>query len=71
MTIDAIQRLRVDVFVMSTSAITDEQVFHPTQETVMVKRAMFEPSARRILYADHSKFDRRACTRSAGWTSST
>jgi DeoR/GlpR family transcriptional regulator of sugar metabolism len=60
MTIDAAQKLRADVFVMSTSAITDDQCFHPTQETVMVKRAMFESSSRRILYVDHSKFERRA-----------
>lgn len=60
MTIDAATRIRADVFVMSTSAVTDDQCFHPMQETVMVKRAMFESASRRILFVDHSKFERRA-----------
>ena len=60
MTNEAIAKLRADTFIMSTSAITDGQCFHPTQETVMVKRAMFESASRRILYVDHSKFERRA-----------
>jgi DeoR/GlpR family transcriptional regulator of sugar metabolism len=60
LTLDALASLRADVFVMSTSAITDDQCFHPTQETVMVKRAMFASASRRILYVDHSKFERRA-----------
>lgn len=60
MTIDAATRMRADVFVMSTSAVTDDQCFHPTQETVMVKRAMFSSASKRILYVDHTKFERRA-----------
>lgn len=56
----AIRELRADLFVMSTSAISDDIAFHQTQETVAVKRAMFESSSKRILLADHTKFDHRA-----------
>jgi len=60
LTTAAIRELRADVFVMSTSAISDDIAFHQTQETVDVKRAMFESSSKRILLADHTKFDHRA-----------
>lgn len=60
MTVDAIRGLRADLLIMSTSAITDDIAFHQTQETVDVKRAMFESASRRILLADHTKFGRRA-----------
>ncbi|HEY5880565.1 MAG TPA: DeoR/GlpR family DNA-binding transcription regulator [Nakamurella sp.] len=59
-TVDAITKIRADTFIMSTSAITDDICFHQTQDTISVKRAMFESSAQRILYADHTKFDQRA-----------
>lgn len=60
MTLEAIARLRADTFIMSTAAITDDMCFHQSPETVDVKRAMFESSKRRILLADHTKFERRA-----------
>lgn len=60
LTTGAIRELRADLFVMSTSAISDDIAFHQTQETVDVKRAMFESSNKRILLADHTKFDHRA-----------
>lgn len=56
----AIAGLRADLLVMSTSAITDGVAFHQTMETVDVKRSMFEAASRRILLADHTKFDKRA-----------
>jgi DeoR/GlpR family transcriptional regulator of sugar metabolism len=59
-TIETINKMRADTFIMSTSAITDDICFHQTQDTVMVKRAMFEAAAQRILYVDHTKFERRA-----------
>ena len=37
-----------------------EVVFHQTLDTVDVKQATFEASARRILYADRTKFGRPA-----------
>lgn len=60
MTNDAISKLRADIFIMSTSAITDDVCFHQTLETVDTKRAMFEASATRILLVDHTKFEKRA-----------
>ncbi|MGO1837954.1 MAG: DeoR/GlpR family DNA-binding transcription regulator [Candidatus Microbacterium stercoravium] len=59
-TTGTISGLRADVLVMSTSAITDGVAFHQTMETVDVKRAMFDAASRRILLADHTKFDKRA-----------
>jgi len=55
-----IRRLRVDVAFMSMSAISDGMVFHQSPEMVETKRAMFDSAARRILLADHTKFERRA-----------
>ncbi|NVN00506.1 DeoR/GlpR family DNA-binding transcription regulator [Arthrobacter sp. SDTb3-6] len=60
MTTEALSSLRCDVLFMSTSAITDDIAFHQTQETVDVKRAMFDAAAKRILLADHTKFEKRA-----------
>lgn len=60
MTTQAIKELRADTFIMSTAAIVDDVVFHQKLETVDVKRAMFDSSARRILLVDHTKFEKRA-----------
>ncbi|EID78006.1 DeoR family transcriptional regulator [Rhodococcus opacus RKJ300 = JCM 13270] len=59
-TISALQALRADVFFMSTPAIIGDVCFHQHHETVQVKRAMFEAAQKRVLYADHTKFDQRA-----------
>lgn len=60
MTINEINRLRADVAFISMSAITDDIVFHQSPEIVDIKRAMFDSAAKRILLADHTKFERRA-----------
>lgn len=60
MTVEAVRELRADIFIMSTSAITDDVAFHQTLETVDTKRAMFDAAQRRVLLADHTKFDKRA-----------
>ena len=60
MTTSEIMRLRADTVFMSMSAIIDDIVFHQSPELVETKRAMFDCSARRILLADHTKFERRA-----------
>ena len=60
LTLNALRSLRADVFIMSTSAVTDGICFHQHQDTVLVKRAMFESARTRIAYLDHSKFERRA-----------
>ncbi|MCQ4633057.1 DeoR/GlpR family DNA-binding transcription regulator [Shinella sp. CPCC 100929] len=59
-TTNEIRRLRADTVFMSLSAIVDDVVYHQSPETVATKRAMFESSARRVLLADHTKFERRA-----------
>lgn len=59
-TVNEINRLRADVAFISMSAIIDDMVFHQSPEVVDTKRAMFDCSAKRILMADHTKFDRRA-----------
>ena len=59
-TIEAINKMRADVFVMSTAAITDDICFFQNQSTVDIKRAMFNASAKRILLVDHTKFEKRA-----------
>ncbi|HWU46934.1 MAG TPA: DeoR/GlpR family DNA-binding transcription regulator [Humibacter sp.] len=60
MTNEAIAKLRADVFVMSTAAITDDTCFFQTPETVDTKRAMFDSALTRILLVDHTKFAKRA-----------
>ncbi|MEG8183663.1 DeoR/GlpR transcriptional regulator [Nocardia terpenica] len=59
-TTEVLANLRADVFFMSTPAITDGICFHQHHETVLVKRAMFAAAKRRVLYADHTKFEHRA-----------
>lgn len=59
-TTDEIRRLRADCVFLSMAAITDGMVFHQSPEMVETKRAMFESAAKRVLMADHSKFERRA-----------
>jgi len=60
MTVQAISKLRADILIMSTSAITNSTIYHQFLETVDTKRAMFESSNKRILLADHTKFQRQA-----------
>ncbi len=60
MTINEINRLRADVAFISMSAISDDIVFHQSPELVDTKRAMFDCAVKRILLADHTKFERRA-----------
>jgi DeoR/GlpR family transcriptional regulator of sugar metabolism len=56
----SIRTIAADLFIMSTSAVIDDVCYHHSQQTVEVKRAMFESAARRILLIDHTKFERRA-----------
>ena len=55
-----IRRLRADLVFLSMSAIIDNRVFHQSPEMVETKRAMLDSAERRILLADHTKFERRA-----------
>lgn len=60
MTVNAIRGLSADLAILSTSAITAGTCYHQTQDTVLFKQAMMDVAARRILYVDHTKFQRRA-----------
>jgi len=60
MTITEINALRADIAFISMSAISDDTVLHQSPETIDTKRAMFDCSLKRILLADHTKFERRA-----------
>lgn len=60
LTINALSQVRADLFIMSTSAVTDDICFHQHHDTVLVKKAMFEAARKRVLYVDHSKFEARA-----------
>jgi DeoR/GlpR family transcriptional regulator of sugar metabolism len=60
LTHQALQSLRADVLFMSTPAITDDICFHQHHDAAMVKKAMFESAAKRVLMVDHSKFTKRA-----------
>jgi DeoR/GlpR family transcriptional regulator of sugar metabolism len=60
LTTQSIAGLRADTFIMSTSAITNNVAFHQYPETIETKRAMFNASNRRILLADHTKFEHQA-----------
>lgn len=64
-TTQSIEQMRADLFLTSTAAIVDDACFHQSQETVDIKRAMFEASALRVLAVDHTKFEKRALYRLA------
>jgi DeoR/GlpR family transcriptional regulator of sugar metabolism len=60
LTHNALQALRADMLFMSTPAITDDICFHQHHDAALVKKAMFDAAAKRILMVDHSKFTKRA-----------
>lgn len=60
MALDSLRNMRVDLAVMSVSAVTDGICFYPQQEMVQLKKAMLASARRRVLYVDHTKFRRRA-----------
>lgn len=60
LTLNSLRALRADVLLMSTPAITDDICFHQHHDAALVKKAMFESAAKRILMVDHSKFTQRA-----------
>lgn len=60
MALDALRGMRVDLAIMSVSAVNDGVCFYPQQEMVQLKKAMLNSAAKRVLYVDHTKFRRRA-----------
>ena len=59
-TLNTLSNLSADTFFMSTSAVRDGVCFHPHQDIVLVKQAMFRAARRRVLIMDNSKFRRTA-----------
>lgn len=59
-TTQQIRDMRADLAFISMSAINDDIAFHQSPEMVDIKRAMFASASKRILLADHTKFNRRA-----------
>jgi DeoR/GlpR family transcriptional regulator of sugar metabolism len=41
---------------MSTTAILDGELYHESEETVLIRRALMEAAGQRILLADRTKF---------------
>lgn len=58
-----IRSLRLDIAIMSVSAVTDGWCMHADPRFVTVKQAMIESAATNILVADHSKFERSSLYR--------
>lgn len=56
----ALEGLRADTLVMSSSSINGRTAFHQDQEVLEVKRRMIASSAKRYLMVDHKKFGRTA-----------
>ncbi|KQT57353.1 MULTISPECIES: DeoR/GlpR family DNA-binding transcription regulator [unclassified Aureimonas] len=56
----ALNSLRADLAIISSSAIQGRTAFHQDQEVLEVKRRMIGSSARRYLLVDHGKFGRTA-----------
>jgi len=67
-TTEAIQPLRADTLVMSTSAVIGGYCYHQSQDIIVVKRALMESATRKILLVDHTKFAKRALHRLAPLT---
>lgn len=63
--VEALSTLRVDLLFASTSTVSGGFVYHQEQEVVLVKRAMLNAAARKVLLADHTKLGRLALHRLA------
>lgn len=59
-TIKSLDQLRVDLCVMSATALTATHAFHPDQRVADVKRQMLASADKKILVADSSKFTKNA-----------
>ncbi len=63
--VEALSTLRVDLLFASTSTVSGGFVYHQEQEIVLVKRAMLNAAASKVLLADHTKLGRLALHRVA------
>lgn len=58
--LSGLSTLRADIAFISSPAVTDGVCYHQHHDAVMVKRAMFAAARKRVLYIDHTKFEKRA-----------
>lgn len=63
--LEAIERLTVDMAIVSTSAMTTELTYHQEPEIVMVKRAMLASARKKVLLMDSTKMPKTALHRLA------
>jgi DeoR/GlpR family transcriptional regulator of sugar metabolism len=56
----SVQSLRADIVFMSAPAVTNGVCYHQHHDAVLLKRAMLESAAHKVLYLDHTKFLMRA-----------
>lgn len=68
MAIEAMRAIQVDAAFISVTGVSRDAVHHPAEAPMLVKRAMLEQAAWKVLLVDHSKFARRAMHRQA-WLS--
>ena len=54
------ESLHADIFITSTTAVSDGVAYHPDQQVVRVKKAMIARSSSQFLLVDHSKFGKTA-----------
>jgi len=62
---EAIGSIQIDVVFMSAPSVGDEAVFHPSEASILVKRALMNQAAQSVLLIDHTKFARRASWKQA------
>lgn len=58
--LNGLRSLRADIAFVSSPAVTDGICYHQHHDAVLMKQAMFESAAKRVLYIDHTKFEKRA-----------
>lgn len=59
-TVEAIDAMHADIFVMSTTAVMDGRCLHRSEPTVATRRAFMRNATRSVLLVDHAKFGRPA-----------
>jgi DeoR/GlpR family transcriptional regulator of sugar metabolism len=60
LTEQALSALHADLYITSTTAICNQDAYHPDPQIVSVKRLMMRCARSRYLLADHTKFGRTA-----------
>lgn len=59
-TLNSVHSLRADIVFMSSPAVTNGICYHQHHDAVLLKQAMVESAAHKVLYLDSTKFKMRA-----------